>query len=184
MLIYKLNAIQSQILTCFFPPWNIILPELPEQIGHALLNLFPKEKRRTEVHFSTFSTCSHVGWFSSVLWWLLSIVGLLLAPLFSLPVHHSLPTPQVPSHAPRAGSAGESPLNLVFIFLLHVIGSCLSSSYADVVDFVLFYLLFSFVLIALEKLAISIYMACIALAILSLQIRKLKTKNSHSSNIK
>lgn len=70
MLIYKLNAIQSQILTCFFPPWNIILPELPEQIGHALLNLFPKEKRRTEVHFSTFSTCSHVGWFSSVLWWL------------------------------------------------------------------------------------------------------------------
>lgn len=75
--------------------------------------------------------------------------------------------------------------NLVFIFLLPVIGSCLSSSYADVVGVLLFYLLCSFLLIVLEeKLGISIYMACIALAILSLQMKKLKTKNSHSSDIK
>lgn len=67
-------------------------------------------------------------------------------------------------------------LNLVFIFLLPVIGSCLSSSYADVVRVLLFYLLCSFLLIVLEKLGISIYMACIALAILSLQMKKLKTK--------
>lgn len=86
---------------------------------------------------------------------------------------NSTPLPSHPSGTiacPEGREDWREPTEFSVYFSTSLVGSCLSPSYADVVGFVSFYLLSSSVLIALEeKLGISIYMACIALAISSVQ---------------
>lgn len=183
MLIYKCNAIQSQILTCFFPPRSIILSELPLKIGHALLNLFQRKSTKLKCIFQHFQHVTGRVVFFCPGWLYVLYRTAASSPVLST----STPLPSYPSGTrtcPQGRECWREPTEFSVYFSTSCNCKLSVFSYADV-GFVLFYLLCSFILTTLEKkVGISIYMACIALTILALQMRKLKTKNSHSSNIK
>lgn len=84
-----------------FSPWSIIFSRLPAQITLALLSLFLGVKALNWRAFSIFFPCRVILFLSCG--GFVSVLELLLAPL-------------------KAGSAGDSSLDLVFIFPLNVIG--------------------------------------------------------------